>query len=97
MCPDDRPVKTDRFMVRDLADELLLYDSAGQKVHVLNTTVREIYLNCDGRRSVDELVQMLTAEFAVDAVTAKKDTVAVLEQLIDLEIVSLNGRSAQSA
>jgi hypothetical protein len=97
MCPDERPVKTDRFMVKDLVDELLLYDSAGQKVHVLNATVREIYLNCDGRNSVEELVQKLMAEFTVDSVTAKRDTVAVLQQLIDLEIVCLNGTEARSA
>ncbi len=97
MYPDDRPMKTDRYLVKDLADELLLYDAEGGKIHVLNATMREIYLHCDGHHSVDDLAQGLVAEFEVDATMAKKDTVEVLEQLIDLEIVSLSGSAARSA
>ena len=96
MCPDDRPLKTDRYLVKDLADELLLYDAEGKKVHVLNATMREIYLQCDGRHSIDDLVRNLVAEFEVDATTARKDTVEVLERLIELEIVNLNGREERS-
>ncbi len=97
MRPDDRPMKTDRYMVKDLADELLVYDAEGQKIHVLNATMREIYLLCDGHHSVDDLARSLESEFEVDAATAKKDTIEVLEQLIDLEIVSLSGSAARSA
>lgn len=97
MRADDRPTKTDRYMVKDLADELLLYDAEGAKVHVLNATMREIYLRCDGQHSVDDLARSLVAEFDVDEATAKKDTIEVLQQLIDLEIVSLGGSAARSA
>lgn len=97
MCPDDRPTKTDRYTVQDLADELLLYDADGEKVHVLNGTTREIYLQCDGHHSVDDLTRSLASEFEVDEATAKKDTIAVLERLIDLGIVCLSGGEARSA
>jgi len=97
MSPDDRPTKTHRYMVKDLADELLLYNAEGQKMHVLNATTREIYLHCDGHHSVDDLARRLAAEFEVDVATAKKDTIEVLEQLIDLEVVSLGGSEARSS
>ena len=96
MCPDDRPMKTDRYMVKDLADELLIYDAEGQKIHVLNATMREIYLRCDGHHSVDDLARSLESEFEVDGAPAKKDTIEVLERLIDLKIVSLSGSEARS-
>ncbi len=96
MCPDDRPTKTDRYLVKDLADELLLYDAEGEKVHVLNATMREIYLRCDGHHSVDDLARILVAEFEIDGATAKNDTIEILEQLIDLKIVSLSGSAARS-
>jgi hypothetical protein len=89
MCPDDCPTKTDQYQVKDLNDELLLYDASGEKIHVLNATMRGIYLQCDGRTSVEALVRSLVLEFQVDEATAKKDTIGVLKQLIDLEIVSL--------
>ncbi len=89
---EDRPIKTDRFLVKDLADEMLLYDSEGGEVHVLNTTMREIYLLCDGRHSIEDLASSLVAEFEIDEQTARRDTFAVLERLVDLEIVSLDGR-----
>ena len=83
-------------MVKDLADELLLYDAEGKKMHVLNATMREIYLHCDGLRSVDDLAGILVAEFEVDGPTAKRDTIEVLEQLIDLGIVSLSESAART-
>ncbi len=96
MCPDDRPTKTDRYLAKDLTDEFLLYDARGAKVHVLNANMREIYLHCDGHHSVDELAGILVAEFEVDGPTAKRDTIKVLEQLIDLEIISLSESAARS-
>jgi len=97
MSPDDRPTKTDRYLVKDLADELLLYDAEGRKIHVLNATMREIYLHCDGHHSVDDLARGLVAEFEVDGPTAKRDTIEVVQQLIDLEIVSPDGSEGRSA
>jgi len=96
MCPDDRPTQTDRYLVKDLNDELLFYDAAGEKVHILNASMRKIYLHCDGHHSVDDLVGILVAEYEVDEPTAKMDTIRVLEQLIDLEIVRLSESAARS-
>jgi len=94
MSLDDRPVKTDRFMRRDLVDELLLYDAAASEVHVLNATMREIYLRCDGQHSVAGLADALVEAFDVDLATARADTLAVVGQLIDLDILSLTGPRA---
>ena len=94
---DDRPAKTGRYSIRDLADEILLYDSESKKFHVLNATMREIYLRCDGNHSVEDLVGFLVATFEVDGPTAKRDTIHVLEQLIDLDIVRLGEGPARTA
>ena len=80
MCPDDRPTKTDRYLAKDLADEFLLYDAKGAKVHVFNATMREIYLRCDGPHTVDDPAGILVAEFEVDGPTVKRDTIEVLER-----------------
>ena len=97
MYPDDRPRKTARYMVKDLADEVLFYDAEGEKIHILNATSREIYLRCDGRHSVNDLVQALVSNFEIDEATAREDTIEVLERLIDLKIVSLSESEERSA
>ncbi len=96
MRPDDRPTKTDRYLVRDLADELVLYDAESKKFHVLNATLREIFLHCDGQHSVDDLTRILVQEFEVDESTARRDTIEILDRLIDLEIVRVEQSEAAS-
>lgn len=96
MLADACPTTTDRYVVKDLTDELLLYDAEGKKFHVLNATMREIYLHCDGRHTVDDLAGILVAEFEVDGPTAKCDTMKVLEKLVDLQIVTSSEQASRS-
>jgi hypothetical protein len=97
LLPDDRPTRTDRYMVKDLNDEVLFYDARGSKIYILNATSREIYNRCDGRHSVDDLVRALVSDFEVDEATAKKDTIEVLKQLLELEILSVDKSQVRSA
>lgn len=94
MRPEDRPAPTNRYKVNDLVDELLIYDAKSDKVHVLNDTARAIYLQCDGRRTVEQLARALMQEFDVDRATAMTDTRATIEQLVELGVLSLDASDA---
>lgn len=86
----DRPARTDRHTTRDLGDELLLYDAAQDRMHVLNDTARDICLRCDGRHSVDDLVAAIVSAYEIDESTARRDVERALEQLLQLGVVTLN-------
>jgi hypothetical protein len=71
-------------MSKDLGDEFLFYDSDGERIHVLNGTARHIFVLCDGKNSIDDMVHILVAEYEIDEETARHDTIEVLELLTGL-------------
>jgi len=75
---------------RDLGDEYLIYDRPTDQVHVLNGTAREIYLLCDGTRTVEQVVEALVEKYGVDESTASGDTERTLEELIELGVLAWN-------
>ena len=91
----DRPNKTDRHMTKDLGAELLLYDTAGDQIHVLNGTAREICLRCDGSHSVEDLVQAVVSGFEVEESTARNDVEETLDRLTQLGAITLNPSQPQ--
>jgi len=87
LTPECRPHPTRGILGKDLGDEYLFYDSAQERVHVLNATAREIYLLCDGRASVREIVRRFGAQFDVDDTTARRDVEETLDRLLALGLV----------
>jgi hypothetical protein len=50
------------LVVRELPDEVLVYDSDRHRAHCLNRTAAIVFRNADGRRSVSELAALLGTE-----------------------------------
>ena len=81
------PKPTDSFEGTDLGDEYLFYDRENDRVHVLNTTAREIFLLCDGKRNEDEIAGALAETHDLDQATAGKDTQQTLKRLYELGVL----------
>lgn len=55
-----RPVaRTERLLIEELPDEVLVYDLDRKKAHCLNSTAALIWNHCDGNTSVKDLVAIL--------------------------------------
>jgi hypothetical protein len=76
-----RPRHTGTHIEKDLSGEYLFYDPAGDLVHVLNGTAREIYLLCDGTRSLGAIAASFLERFGVDEDTARRDCGATVAEL----------------
>lgn len=50
------------LIVRELADEVLVYDLERDKAHCLNVTSALVWKHCDGQTSVKEMVRLLEDE-----------------------------------
>jgi hypothetical protein len=87
--PGDRPRRLEKLEGKDLGDEFLFYDAEGETVHVLNGTAREVYLLCDGNRTVGDLVEAMLARYEVEESTVHKDIDEILTQLVDLGLLTL--------
>ena len=75
---------------RDLGDEYLFYDREGDQVHVLNGSAREIFLLCDGSRTVEEIAEAFSKEYEADAGAARQDAGRIIRELADLGLLSLD-------
>jgi hypothetical protein len=52
------PVRKDLLM-RELKDEVILYDTTMKRAHCLNDTAAAVWRLCDGRRNVREIAHVL--------------------------------------
>jgi hypothetical protein len=88
MVPEDaRPRRTGAYQEKDLTGEYLFYDQGGGQVHVLNSSAREIYLLCDGSRTLLEIARSLPERFDVDEDTACRDAATGVADLIGKGLV----------
>jgi hypothetical protein len=63
-----KPVaRTKGLVVRDLADEVVVYDRERHEAHCLNHTAALVFRNADGRRTVPDLAALLGTESAPEA------------------------------
>jgi hypothetical protein len=56
----------DDLVIRELPDELLVYDTETHDAHCLNETAAFIWRQCDGKTSVPEIAQRLSAKTETD-------------------------------
>ena len=68
-----------RLVVRELANETLVYDELSHEAHCLNETAAFVWKHCDGRTSVEKLGRLLDKEMK----TARPEQVvwSAIEQL----------------
>jgi Coenzyme PQQ synthesis protein D (PqqD) len=62
--------RKDQLLVKELANETLVYDEANQKAHCLNNTAAFAWRHCDGRTSVAKVAEQLGLE--TSAVVSEK-------------------------
>ena len=55
------------LIVKDLNDEVLIYDLERNKAHSLNPSAAFVWKKCNGRRTAGEVAQALSKEFKVAA------------------------------
>lgn len=55
--------RTEGLVVRELPDEVLVYDLDSHKAHCLNTTAAAVWRHCDGETSPSEIGFRLAKEF----------------------------------
>jgi hypothetical protein len=78
-----RPVaRRGGLLIRELPDELLVYDQEQHRAHCLNRTAAQVFRHADGTRTVGELALLLgpeAGETVVEAALARLDEAGLLE------------------
>jgi hypothetical protein len=54
--------RTERLVVEELPDEVLVYDLDRHRAHCLNRLATAVWKHCDGKRTVSQMARLLEAE-----------------------------------
>ncbi len=89
--------RTDRLVIKELQDEMLVYDLERHKAHCLNPTAAFVWKRCDGKFAVTDMARLLEKELQ----TPVKDEVIwlALQQLDKFHLLQerATGPSARPA
>ncbi|HEX9185919.1 MAG TPA: PqqD family protein [Vicinamibacteria bacterium] len=85
--------RRDGLLIRELADELLVYDQADHRAHCLNRTAATVFRHADGTRTTAEIARLLApgepdGEPAVAEALARLTEAGLLESRPPLESAS---------
>jgi pyrroloquinoline quinone biosynthesis protein D len=87
---DYRPKHNPQVTGRDLGDEYVFLGRTGDRIHVLNDTAREIYLLCDGTRTLAQIAEALRATYDVPPEKAREDVERVIGDLNAAGVLSVS-------
>jgi hypothetical protein len=77
---------SDHVIIEDLGQECIVYNAKTKQAHCLNQSVKWIWQQCDGRKTVDEIVENFERHFG--CTNAWADVCAGLRQLASANLVS---------
>ncbi len=88
------PSHSASVVTRKTGDEYVLVPVTGDiasmdSIYTLNGTGAFIWEQIDGKRSLEEIISLLTEEFDTDRETAENDVIVFVEEMIRLNVVKM--------
>lgn len=59
----EKPKAKENVTLQDIGDEVILYDSEKENVHILNNTAYIIWNLCDGQHTIEDIREHLERQF----------------------------------
>lgn len=75
--------------VEVMGDEVVVYDPASDHVHYLSDTAAVIWQLCDGRRTVDEIVELLREAYPDSSDKIPQDVKATVASMIESHLLAV--------
>lgn len=85
------PCRSERTAFRVVGGEALVMVVDRKELHRLNDVGSRVFELCDGRTTVDAIVESIVREFAVDVPTARADVEHFIGQLAATGAISYEG------
>ena len=85
---NDRMVKADDVIWRQIGDEIVIIRDNGLSTHVLNKTAGYIWEMCDGTCDVNAITDNICERFDVPTSQASADVIATINQLTEIGLLS---------
>jgi hypothetical protein len=91
-----RPVQRDGASAVELDENLALYDGVGQLLILLNPSAATVWELCDGTRTVDDMIDVLTEAHPDEARVIAGDVRQTIRKLAELGLVGAVAEATES-
>ena len=81
------PILRDDVVLRQVENETLVLDRAGERIHQLNATASFIWNRCDGRTKVLAVAAEMAEQYGISPEQAVTDIAQMLSRLEELGLV----------
>ena len=83
----ERPKKREDLLVRDVEEELLIYDPRSGDTSLLNGTAAAIFDMCDGYTPVSVMTEEVLAVLPADPETVRDDVQRIIRDLAEKGLI----------
>ena len=86
----EKPKARENVTLQDLGDEVMLYDSEKEDVHILNNTAYAIWNLCDGEHTIEDIQKHMGSQFPdITEEDLIGDIKVTLDEFIEKKLVVL--------
>lgn len=75
------------ILVRNVGEEVLLFQTASHQLHYLNGTAAKVWTLCDGKHSTGQMVDALEQRFEMPRARLERDVATTLQALAQLGLI----------
>lgn len=75
------------IITREIDGEMVVLNHRLGQVHQFNTTASYVWNRCDGRTTVEQIVDMVSKEYGISAVDIGEDIANIIAEFIGKELV----------
>jgi hypothetical protein len=83
----ERPRRRDDLLVRDVEEELLIYDLRNGDTSLLNGTAAAIFDMCDGQTPVSVMAEEILSVLLADPETVRDDVRRIIGEMVEKGIL----------
>ncbi|MBC8554322.1 MAG: PqqD family protein [Candidatus Brocadiales bacterium] len=82
------PVTKEYVEIEELDDGCILYDTEKDEVHSLNSTAASVWICCDGKHSIKEIVDVLEKCFKSESKPVQRDIIKIIKDFSKKELLT---------
>jgi hypothetical protein len=83
-----KPKKRDDLAVKELGDEIMLYDETNENIHVLNHTAYLIWSLCDGNHTLKDIEEEMNNKFSrINSSAMLQDIIIAIDDFKNKKII----------
>lgn len=81
------PQKNPKAIAREIDGEIILLNDEKEEIHQLNQTTSFIWNCCDGKNTIDDIVELINEKFQADSIDIKTDVIRIITTLKRLNLI----------